>query len=376
MTDEGIPPGDKKTVISRAGYLFVALWTLSILLLYVLAGYFGARRLQGYKAETANLRQAKIEAASTDLEAPAPEVRIVPGREPVTVAVGVRLNGMEAISLRESSWTADFDIWFRWTGDEVNPGEHFRIVNGNVDFREREASFVEGSAHYERYGVKARVNASFDMGRFPFGDQTVTIQVEDGAQGAGALRYVADERDSGVSRLGVPANLKISRTLAAVKLHSYQSRRGDPRIPEGEADVHSRFIFAMLLSPPGLAVFVKLYQALFASVAIALVVFFIKPIHVDPRFGLGIGGLFAAVGNNIYVGSILPNVSRFGLPEMVNALGLATIFLTLVQSTISLYILDSLGREKLRRVFDHVSFAVFLAGFIAVNLVFLLACRS
>jgi len=370
MTADAPTPDDVKNTISRGGYLLVALWALGILLLFAAGGYFGARLLQGYKAETVKMRQAWIEATTTDLEAAAPEIKVTPGGEPVDVTVGIRLNRMEAISMRESSWMADLDIWFRWTGDTVKPGENFHIVNGDISLREREEAVAEGFEHYERYNVKARLAANFDLARFPFGDQAVTIQVEDGAQGAENLRYVPDEQDSGVSRLGVPASLKIIQTLAAVKLHGYQSRRGDPRKPEGEADVHSRFVFALLLAPPGASLFIKLFQALFASVAIALVVFFIKPIQVDPRFGLGVGAFFAAVGNNIYVASVLPHANRLALPDMVNAVGLATIFLTLVQSTISLYIFDSLGRERLRRLFDHVSFVAFLTGFIALNLAF------
>jgi hypothetical protein len=123
-------------------------------------------------------------------------------------------------------------------------------------------------------------------------------------------------------------------------------------------------------------VYMKLFQALFASVAIAFIVFFIKPIHVDPRFGLGVGALFATVGNNIFVGTMLPPAEGITLIAMVNAIGMATIFLTLVQSTISLYILDTMGKEKLRRFFDKVSFVAFLVGYAVVNLVLPLAARS
>jgi hypothetical protein len=375
IADKSSPDG-RKNVISRADYFFVSLWTLGILLLYAIGGSSGARLLQGYKAEAAKMRQALIEAATTDLEAAAPEIKVVPGSEPVEVSVGIHVNRIEEFSMRESSWTADLDIWFRWIGDAVNPGEHFHIVNGDISFREREEALAEGSEHYERYHVKARLAAHFDQVRFPFGNQAAIIQVEDRAQGAEILRYIPDERDSGFSGPGIPASLKIIRTLAAVNRHGYQTSRGDPRVPEGEADIHSRFVFAMVLAPPGGSLFIKLFQALFASVAIALVAFFIKPIHVDPRFGLGVGAFFAAVGNNIYIGSILPYTSRVGLPELVNAVGLGTIFLTLVQSTISLYIFDSLGREKLRRLFDHVSFVVFLAGVIGLNLIFVLLASS
>ena len=45
----------------------------------------------------------------------------------------------------------------------------------------------------------------------------------------------------------------------------------------------------------------------------------------------------------------LPRAEGFILADMTNAVGLATIFLTLVQSAISLYFFDTLGKEKLSR---------------------------
>ena len=81
-------------------------------------------------------------------------------------------------------------------------------------------------------------------------------------------------------------------------------------------------------------------------------------------------------GNNIYIGSILPHSSQISLASMINGIGLATIFLTLVQSTISLHIFYTKGRERLSRFFDHVSFTAFLIGYAAVNLILPLVARS
>jgi hypothetical protein len=61
---------------------------------------------------------------------------------------------------------------------------------------------------------------------------------------------------------------------------------------------------------------------------------------------------------------------------MVNVLGLVTIFLSLVQSTISLYLHDTMGLEKLSRFFDRVSFAVFFVGYVLVNIALPLAAKS
>lgn len=135
-------------------------------------------------------------------------------------------------------------------------------------------------------------------------------------------------------------------------------------------------LWAFWLYPPSESIYLKLFQALFASVAITLIVFFIKPIHVDPRFGLAVGAFFAAVGNNIYVVTLIPPSENISLANMVNGIGLATIFLALAQSAVSLHIMDTMGRERLSRVFDMVSFAALFIGYAGINLILPLAARS
>jgi hypothetical protein len=375
MTRSDVGRNDLKDTITRRSYRFVILWAAGVLLLYGIGGYIGVWTLQGYKAETEKFRQTWIESKTTDVDAQVPDIKMPAGAKPVEVLVGIYINRIGEFSIREGNWIADFDIWFRWTGDGVKPGENFQVVNGQIDLREKKKGYLRGREQYERYRVKVRLTKYFDPSRFPFSDEGVTIQVEDDVRGAETLRYIADEQGSGINRLGIPQNMKIAKSLVTVKLHNYGSGRGDPRLPAGASDIHSRFIFAMLGSPPGWGLFGMMFQALFASVAIAFIAFFIKPIHVDPRFGLGVGAFFAAIGNNIFVGTILPQAERVTLAGMVNGVGLGTIFLTLVQSAISLYILDTMGREKLRRFFDKVSFAVFLIGYAVVNLMLVFAAN-
>jgi hypothetical protein len=372
---EKIPQSDAKDTITPRAYRLVALWAAGILLLYAIGGYMGIRQLQCYKAETEKFRQAMIGAPTTEQVVPLSKPTLPAMSRPVDVHVGMYINSMGEFAVKESAWTADFDIWFRWSGDGIKPGDNFQVVNGQIDQRDKKDAYVAGGQHYERYHVKARLTKFFDASRFPFSDQGLTIEVEDSALKAERLRYVADEQESGINRSGVPPVLKITKSLAIVKLHDYGSRRGDPRLSSNADGAHSRFTFAMLVSPPGSVLYLKMFQALFASVAICLIVFFIKPIHVDPRFGLGVGALFATVGNNIFVGSMLPPAEGITLVAMINAIGLATIFLTLVQSAISLYIEDTMGQEKLRRFFDKVSFVVFLMGYAVLNLLLPLAAR-
>ena len=375
MAQESFNPNNLKDTITRRGYHFVAVWAAGILLLYAMFGYVGVRQLQGYKAETEETRRAWLDSATTDSGARASDITIPPGAKGAEVRVGIYINRIGEFSVKEAGWTADFDIWFSWTGDGVRPGKTFEVVNGQIARREKKAAYAGGGEQYERYRVKARITNYFDLSRFPFSDEALTIKVEDDIHGVEALRYIADERGSGINRLGVPQNLQIVKSLATVKLHNYRSGRGDPRLSVGAEDIHSRFVFAMLGSPPSSTLFVMMFQALFASIAIAFIAFLIKPIHLDPRFGLGVGAFFAAIGNNIFVGTMLPQAERITLAGMVNGIGLVTIFLTLVQSAISLYIFDTTGRTMLSRFFDKVSFAVFLIGHGVVTLMLVFAAR-
>jgi hypothetical protein len=374
MVQKGTGQDDCKDSISRAGYSFVALWAAGLFLLYAIGGYLGVRTLQGYRAEAEKSREAFTESRTIEAGTKAPEIRV--SKKPVDVHVGIYVNRIGEFDIRGGGWTADFDIWFRWTDARIRPGETFQLVNGEINEREKRETYARGGERYERYRVKARMTKFFDPSRFPFTDEMLYIQGEDRARGEEELRYIAEERGSGISPQAISPNLAITKTLAMVKYHSREPGRDDPRIPPRTPEVHSHFFFGMLGKYPSLPIYLKNFQALFASVAIAFIVFFIRPIHVDPRFGLGMGAFFAAIANNIFVGTSLPPVGRFHLTAMVNALGLATIFLTLVQSAISLYIEDTMGREKLHRVFDKVSFTVFLIGYTATNLLLPLAAKS
>ena len=111
-----------------------------------------------------------------------------------------------------------------------------------------------------------------------------------------------------------------------------------------------------------------MFQALYVAVTIAMLAMFIKPTNVDPRFGLGIGGLFAAVANSYVTSSLIPDTGIMTLSDIVNGLGAGMILVTVIQSTVSLHLYERLGAEALSRRFDQLSFAVLSIGYVTLNL--------
>ena len=361
--------------ITPREYRFVIYWAAGLLFLYAIGGYFGASLLRGYAAETAKTRQAWIESSTSERNMQPPDPRGPSAAKPVDGLVSMSMNRIGEFALKESAWTADFDLAFRWTGDTVDPGESFRIVNGQIVQREKGKSSQRGGERYAGYRVVARMAKPFDAARFPFADEGLLVQLEDATHGREALRYVADDRNTGADAESIPRNVKLVRTLAGVRVRQAGPVQREPSAPASATDAYSQFFFAMLVVPGSIGIYLKLFQALFASVALTLIALYIKPTHVDCRFGLPVGGFFASVGNNIFVGTLLPPADRLTLTDMINTVSLLTIFLVVAQSVISLHLFDTLGRERLSRFFDMVSLAIFVLGYVGVNLALPLAAR-
>jgi hypothetical protein len=65
---------------------------------------------------------------------------------------------------------------------------------------------------------------------------------------------------------------------------------------------------------------------------------------------------------------MVPDTGVRTLADTVNAIGIGVIFLSVLQSTASLYIYDRIGNEELSGVFDKVSFAVISSVYVGLTL--------
>jgi len=341
-----------------------------LILLFVLLGVYSCYTIRKNKLAEDQRIQAIFESPVMPVGAPYDEAP-PPGQEvePSEVEVGIYLNQIPAFSLKDFGWIADFFIWFRWEGEGLDPGETFSIVDSTILSKEKVAESVEGTTHYTRYHVVAEVYKFFDVARFPLSETILTIPIVDALRPVYELRYLADQENSGISsRVNILQGIKVTDFKTLVKLYSFQSDFNDPALPEGYWLTFSTFLFGIWASSPGLMFYFKLFLALFVSVLIAISVFFIKPTDVDPRFGLGVGALFAASATAYVISSALPPSGGMVLADLVNALGILVIFLTVMESILSLYLYDIKDKPALSRYLDRVMFIIFLTGFLAVNI--------
>lgn len=112
----------------------------------------------------------------------------------------------------------------------------------------------------------------------------------------------------------------------------------------------------------GWGFFLKMFLPLYVAVAVAILAFFIKPTDTDPRFGLGVGALFAAVANSYINSSMLPNTGVMSLADIICIIGTITILLTLIESTISLHLYDRKDKKSFPIVSTGFRFMYYCLG--------------
>ncbi len=283
------------------------------------------------------------------------------------IYVGIYLNQIYAVSLKDNQFSADFYIWFRWQNENVNPLASFELVNGRIESKDGEYEDTIKGFNYATCRVVATVTKFWDVSRFPLDNHTLTIEIEDSENEEFKLKYIADAENCGRNpEIQVPG-WKVANALTEIAPHTYSTNYGDISLPTGSESVYSRFIYSLNIIRPGPGYFLKIFFGVFIAALIAFLSFFIKPTDLDPRFGLGIGAIFAAVASEYVIASSLPDTNILTLADKLHILAFSFIFLSIAESVISLKLFTA-EKEKQSKRLDRASFSIFLGSYIILSL--------
>jgi hypothetical protein len=287
---------------------------------------------------------------------------------PVPVKVGIYINQVYGVSLKDNQFSADFWIWFRWKTPGLNPLKSFEVVGG-IKNSQNDNDTVFSKATGEYYAstrVNATINKFWNISQFPLDNHVLDIVIEDSASATSALVYVPDTVNCGLDPAVQVPGWQIGSNNATAADHTYHTSYGDPALPPGNASVYSRFQFSVDIVRPGIGMFVKMFFTVFIATLIALMCLLIKPTDLDPRFGLGAGALFAAVASEMVIASTLPDTNTITLPDKLHIIAIFFIFISLFESIVSLRIFTK-GQESLSKRLDKVSLGVFLGAYLVIS---------
>lgn len=343
--------------------VFLFAWLALVFILYagatfVLTSEFQAAKSNSIKKHEARLNPYEQERNRTKADV----VYASPDQVPkeIQVSSGIYIDRIYDFSIRDSKWYVDFYIWFGWTGNQGDVGNEFQIIDGEI-LKKQEVKVINNQGnHYALYRVKAAITKFFDISRFPHDDHFLTIRVESTSRNYRQQYFVPNEAHSDVSsRVHIPG-YKIYEKNIVMKYHSYKSGRGDPSYNGGDKETYSQLIYGIGIKRAGWGLFIKMFVGLFASVSVALLTFKINPSVGGPRISIGVGAFFAGIASTYVISTQIPASSVFSLTDHISAISLATIFLILVSSIISIATYERFGHEDLLLRLDRWAFLMIL----------------
>jgi hypothetical protein len=282
-------------------------------------------------------------------------------KKPTQVEIGIYLLDVYDLDLKNSSYVADFYLWLRWKGD-LDPRK-FELMNGELSVKDNPDEQKFGDLNYVSYRVRGKFRAPFDFREFPLDQQRLSVQIEDASNDSETMLYKPDiENMSASPRVNLSGWELADKPSYSVINQVYETNYGNPRRAPGQKAVYSRFVVDIPIKHAGNElIYLKTFIGVFISVAIAFLTFMIDPTDLDPRFGVGIAGIFGAVSSMIVVSSNMPENPYFTLSDQIHFVSLGFVFLTIFVSCVVLR-LKKMEFDKLCNRVD-----VFMGFFLAIS---------
>lgn len=288
---------------------------------------------------------------------------------PDTVKVGAFVISVHDINFHEKEYTIRFWLWFLHNNEEFDFSKQLDIPNAkNIEFEEPIIDSIDDKA-WVIMKMKCVMKQNWSVRDFPFDEQRIKVEIENTLFDNTSLIFQPDTTGSIFDDKEAIDGWIIKNFKVVTDENDYQTGFGDPR-PGRDSSVFSQFIIQMDLERDAWGLFMKIFIGMYIAFLISTISFTPHPSELEPRFGLPVGGLFAAVGNKYIIDSLMPESSSFTLVDTLHALTFLSILATLIISAVALKLHDYGKTEKalwVNRLFSKI--VVFL--YILLNIVFI-----
>lgn len=264
---------------------------------------------------------------------------------------------------------SDFWVWMNYKNDSLRFEDAIEIPNSkSVEFSHFSVE-KKGNINWATQKCRTQIMHQWDVSKFPFDEQRLKIELEDAKYDISQLVYIADTANSKIDCSFNSKEWKMRSFTVTAGERQYNTSYGNPELSGGSTypKVIAEFVIKRHNS---WLLLVKLLTGAYVAFLISCFVFFISSENQDSRFGLCVGGLFAAIGNKYIVESIVPSSTVNTLMDDVHNLTFTFILIIVGIIIISLSLFNS-GNEK-KRAFslklDKYTFWTLLGLYTLINI--------
>jgi hypothetical protein len=290
-------------------------------------------------------------------------------KPPDTVKIGAYIISIHDINFHNKEYTVRFWLWLLYDNLEFDFPTQIDIPNAKqIDKPEVIMDMVDGKM-WQLMKMKCVMKQNWRVSDFPFDKQHLVVHIENSIYDNRRLVFVPDEMGSTFDRELTLDGWRIDNFKVTTNAHEYTTVFGDPETDMLHSE-YASFNVVLDIERQTWGLFMKIFIGMYIAFMISIISFATKPSELEPRFGLPVGGLFAAVGNKYIIDSLLPESSTFTLVDSLHAATFFAIFATLLVSAVSLRFHDR-GKPKASAKVNYYGSRVVVLIYVIVNILFI-----
>ena len=283
-----------------------------------------------------------------------------------TVKAGAYVVSVHDINFRDKEYTMRFWLWFLYSNPKFNFSTQLDIPNAKaIDPPQILTDSLEGKA-WAIMKMKATMKENWNVHDFPSDVQHLHLQVENTLFDKNTLVFQPDIAGSRYDSGDAIDGWNIRNFKVSSSINDYETGFGDS---SQKVEYFSTFNIDMDIERDAWGLYMKIFIGMYISFLIAAISFTPNPSELEPRFGLPVGGLFAAVGNKYIIDSLLPESSSFTLVDTLHTITFLGIFATLVVSAICLKLFEK-GKAAQSIRFNAIASRTVVITYVILNVIF------
>lgn len=293
-----------------------------------------------------------------------------PESPPDTVRIGAYIISIHDINFQDKEYTLRFWLWALYDNVAFDLAKQLDIPNAKSIDEPQVIVDVVNNKTWQLMKLRATMKQNWRVANYPFDKQHMVIHIENTIFEKDRLVFLPDELGSTYDRELTLDGWKISNFEVKVANNEYTTVFGDPSSEMLHSE-YSSFNLVIDIERSGWGLFLKLFTGMYIAFMISMVSFMLHPKEVEPRFGLPVGGLFAAVGNKYIIDSLLPESNTFTLVDSLHSITFLTIFIILL---VSAFVLKRYERNQIPqgKKLNNISALAVMFAYFLVNLILIL----
>jgi hypothetical protein len=243
------------------------------------------------------------------------------------VAIGVAFRGLYNVDDKMGTWDADYYLYERWA---PTPGffPQTEVVNEiNRQSSQFDETLLRNGQCVRSRRIHSTLHARYDLKRFPFDEQNLTLELADAEFDTTDLEYEQEPLVlalDGNARDQLVAWTVLGSPEFKLGQHVFSPRPGAPTYPQAAITVAAHRQVGFYVT--------RFFLPLLLIVAVALTVFWIHPEDLSSQVGIGVTCLLAVIAFQFAQASSLPAVAYLTFADRVYAICYFAIALAMIES--------------------------------------------